>query len=79
MTKRSTPDPLRPLRNALYDELVKTISPKSKFYDADCADVWAAVLRKDAEQLRSSLAFWRGVATVSAADMRRHCDTRGLF
>jgi hypothetical protein len=40
MAKRSTPDPLRPLRNALYDELVTSISPKSKHYDADCADAW---------------------------------------
>lgn len=73
-TSKAKPSAVNTLRNDVYDMLVKSLNPRSKFYNQDCEDLWFGLVKKSSAELRDTLNRQRAIANVSDAEMRRHCQ-----
>ncbi len=62
------------LRNECYDLLAATFNRNSKFYNQDCADLWAHLLKKTETELRETASRQRAIANVSQAEINRNCQ-----
>lgn len=72
--KRRTANPLNLLRNDVYDYLVLSLNPKSKFYTQDCDDLWAGLMKKTAEELRETLQRQKAIYATTHAEIIRNCQ-----
>lgn len=73
-TSKTKPNAVNTLRNDVYDMLVKSLNPRSKFYSQDCGDLWSGLVKKSDAELRETMNRQRAIANVSDAEMRRHCQ-----
>ena len=62
----------------LFALLKRSLNPTSKFYADDVADLRAAVAKMPAKKVFESLARWNAVASVTDAELSRHCQFDGL-
>jgi hypothetical protein len=69
---------MTPNQSKLFALLKRSLSPTSKFYADDVADLRATVAKMPAKKVLESLARWNAVVSVTEAELSRHCQFSGL-